>query len=237
MKHHSLPAGLIPKGSSSTFTQDTLPDAFCKEHSLRAKRWGALHILEGSVTFIDFASSSERELTAPEVVIVAPEELHRLQLHDGPLRCRVDFFEEPEAGVEPRMNEVGADDPVRNSFQRCEAAGNFPKTFYDNFLASSAEIAPLFANTDFSKQHKLLRASAYMLVTRDVSEPKSREAIERIGQSHSRHALNIAPKFYEYWLTSLCETIRQMDPYWTVEVDKAWRERVTPGMQLITAAY
>jgi len=94
MQRDKLPEGLQPKGSSATFTRDTLPDALCNEHQLGKNRWGALHILEGSVVFIDLANGEERDVVAPGVVIIAPESPHKLQLRDGAFSCRVDFFQD-----------------------------------------------------------------------------------------------------------------------------------------------
>ena len=99
---------------------------------------------------------------------------------------------------------------VHASFDRCEAAGDFAATFYEVFLSSSAEIALLFAGTDFEQQRKLLRATVYIMVTRDVGDPKARETLERIGHSHGRSKLDIRPEFYTVWLDSLCETVKQL---------------------------
>ena len=128
-------------------------------------------------------------------------------------------------------------DDVRASFDRCEATGSFAEQFYDVFLNSSAEIAPLFAKTDFEKQRKLLRASVYVMITRNVDDPQARETLERIGGSHGRTQLNIRPELYELWLDSLCETLKRMDPEWTAELERAWRDHLRPGIELITSLY
>ena len=126
---------------------------------------------------------------------------------------------------------------VHASFDRCEAAGDFAATFYEVFLSSSAEIALLFAGTDFEQQRRLLRATVYIMVTRDVGDPKARETLERIGHSHGRSKLDIRPEFYTVWLDSLCETVKQLDPEWTPDVETCWREGMRPGIELITSMY
>ena len=130
-----------------------------------------------------------------------------------------------------------AEDVVRASFNRCEAMGSFAEQFYGVFLKSSPEIAPLFAKTDFAKQRKLLKASVYMMITRNADDPKAREQLERIGHSHGRSQLNIRPELYELWLDSLCETVKRMDPEWTPEVELGWRDRLRQGIDLITSLY
>jgi len=109
--------------------------------------------------------------------------------------------------------------------------------FYQDFLERSPEVAPLFAATDFSKQRKLLRASVYVLATRDVEEPQAREMLERIGESHGRARRNIRPELYEVWLDALCQTVRWLDPTWSDEVEQAWREKMRPGIDIITSMY
>ena len=126
---------------------------------------------------------------------------------------------------------------VQASFERCETDGDFAEQFYEIFLGSSDEIAPLFAHTDFSRQRKLLRATVYVLVTRAVEDPAARETLERIGRSHAHSGLNIRPEFYELWLDSVCSAVQRMDPEWTAELEAAWRDRLRPGISLITSLY
>ena len=89
----TLPEGLAPAGQSRTFDASSVPEALTHEHALAAGRWGALHILEGSVFFTDLTTGIEREVTAPDRVVIAPEAPHKLRLA-GPVSCRIDFFRE-----------------------------------------------------------------------------------------------------------------------------------------------
>lgn len=91
-----LPAGLIPCGSSRTFTLETLPAALQADHSLRAGRWGLLQVLEGTVSFVDIASGEVLRLSAPAAHPIAPQARHHLRT-EGPFSCRIDFFEHPAA--------------------------------------------------------------------------------------------------------------------------------------------
>ena len=126
---------------------------------------------------------------------------------------------------------------VRTSFDRCEATGDFADKFYAIFLTKSPEIPPLFAQTAFEKQRKLLRATVYIMVTRDVDDPIARETLERIGRSHGRSELDIRSELYDLWLDSVCETVKDLDPEWTPETERFWRERMAPGIALITSQY
>jgi hemoglobin-like flavoprotein len=126
---------------------------------------------------------------------------------------------------------------VRASFERSEAAGDFADKFYAIFLNKSPEIALLFAQTDFERQRRLLRTTVYIMVTQDLDDPTARETLERIGRSHGRSELNIRPELYDLWLDSICETVKDLDPEWTPETERFWRERMAPGIALITSLY
>ena len=91
----TLPSNTEPKGSSLTFSRDTVPGALQSEHALAPGRWGVLHVLEGSVVFIDLATGTEHALEAPVDHVIAPEVPHKLRL-EGPLECRIDFFRETD---------------------------------------------------------------------------------------------------------------------------------------------
>ena len=62
MTLEGMPSGLVTSGRSPEFTHDTLPDALQREHALGAGRWGVLHVLEGSLVFVDLVSGDERRV-------------------------------------------------------------------------------------------------------------------------------------------------------------------------------
>ena len=135
--------------------------------------WGVLHVFEGRLTFVDMPAGTERVIAAPDLIIIHPEAPHRVRL-DGVLRCRIDFFREPDPNASMRMPGAFADEAVRDGLERCEANGNFAEVSYSTFLNSSPDIAPHFAATDFERQWTLLRNSVYMMVSHDVAEPEMR---------------------------------------------------------------
>ena len=48
-----IPAGLVPSSGSFIFTEDTIPAALQREHTLAPGHWGVLHVFEGSIRFVD----------------------------------------------------------------------------------------------------------------------------------------------------------------------------------------
>ena len=231
-----LPEGLVPGGASPIFTQDTIPDALQSEHALAPGRWGVLHVFEGRLRFVNLETGEEHVISAPGLITIHPQAPHRVAV-DGPLRCRIDFFRDLDADSETRPPGWFADEEVRLSFERCEAHGDFAETFYAAFMNSSPEIAPYFGQTDFARQHRVLRDSVHMMVSRDVADPEFRSMLTRLGTSHSREGRSVLPKLYELWLDSICEVAKALDPDWSDELERKWRVRLRAGMQLIMAAY
>lgn len=236
MANTRLPDGLVPAGSSLEFTEDTIPDALQKEHALGPGHWGVLHVFEGQVSFVDLATGEESDVAAPGHAVIQPEAPHRLRV-TGAVRCRIDFFRKPEDASAMRTPGSFAEEEVRQSFARCEAAGDFAETFYSTFMNASPAIAPFFAQTEFGRQRQLLRDSVYLMVTHDVSDPDMRALLDKLGGLHSRAGRNIAPKLYELWLDCICATVKQLDPEWTQSLEDHWRVRLRAGMQIIMAAY
>jgi len=86
-----VPDGLVQKGGSPIFTEDSLPSALLEEHSLAEGRWGLLHLLEGNVIFVQLSPVKETALTAPATLLIEPTAPHKLRL-TGPLKLRIDFY-------------------------------------------------------------------------------------------------------------------------------------------------
>ena len=236
MATEKLPAGLVPSGGSLTFTQDTIPEALQREHKLASGRWGVLHVFAGNVRFVNLQTGAATDVAAPDHVIIQPEAPHRLRV-TGSVRCRIDFFREVDDDSTMRTPGSFAGDEVRLSFERCEAAGDFAESFYTTFMNASPAIAPFFAQTEFARQRTLLRDSVYLMVTQDVSDPEMRTLLDKLGALHSRAGRNIAPKLYELWLDSICQTVKGLDPEWSQSLEDHWRVRLRAGMQIIMAAY
>ena len=236
MTDHRLPDGLVPSGGSLNFTADTVPDAFKTEHQLAEGRWGVLHVFEGSLQYVDLSTDKEFEVVAPDLVMIRPNVPHFLRI-SGPVLCRVDFFSEVSTDSTMRTPGSYAEDEVRFSLERCRTHGEFGEVFYEIFLNASQEIPHHFANTEFLRQRSVLHDSVGMMVEHDVSEPPMREMLQRLGETHSRGNRNIQPRLYELWLDSVCETVKLLDPDWDEDLERLWRVRLRPGMQIIMAAY
>lgn len=128
---------------------------------------------------------------------------------------------------------------ARQSYKRCYQDEGFFKLFYDDFLQQSDEIVELFANTDWHMQKHLIASairSAIMFAgSSDLSAAK--EHIEALGHSHSESQMNIKPEFYPIWLESMMRTVKKTDPFFSPQVDKAWREVLMFTINLMVSKY
>lgn len=126
---------------------------------------------------------------------------------------------------------------IQASYDRCLVNGDFFQTFYDIFLATSPEVASKFAQTDFSKQKNLIKASVTMLIRLGTGNANARRIIEKVGDTHCQQELDIRPALYDLWLDSLCAALQRHDPEYSAELETFWRDGMQEGIQLVTDRY
>lgn len=129
-------------------------------------------------------------------------------------------------------------DTFEASLQRCSTTPGFMDFFYKRFLASSPKVRAKFANTDFVRQKRALRASLHMMLLAAQDEEKGPSAyMEELAVRHSRKQLAIGAEFYDYWLDSLIDTVRVCDPHFTPEVENAWEQVMMVGIKYLLSRY
>ena len=131
----------------------------------------------------------------------------------------------------------GPGEVVAASYQRSLEDGRFMDTFYQTLLKRSEAVAALFDHTDFAVQKPLLQRAIAVMIQVGVGEEGAKPEIEHLAERHSRAHLNIDPAYYDVWLDVLCDTVRRHDPQFSPEIEAAWRERMRPGIALMTSRY
>jgi len=121
-----------------------------------------------------------------------------------------------------------------DSFESCIQDDRFIRVFYDKFLASSEEIPPLFAKTDFGLQRRSLRASLYVMVTASARNQAELSTLSDLAQRH--RTLRIKPHHYELWMQSLLSAVEQCTKRFNSEVERVWREAFRPGIEYMKAS-
>lgn len=114
---------------------------------------------------------------------------------------------------------------------------NLAEKFYEKLLASDTRISNAFTHTNFEEQRKLFVKGLLMLLQYGDNTTIGNIAIKRLGHSHSREGMNIAPELYPLWVQCLLETIAELDPEYSHELEQLWRNKLKKGIDAMTEAY
>ena len=136
------------------------------------------------------------------------------------------------------LEQTATYDLAKASYNRCCAVPEFFPSFYRNFFATTPEVTPLFARTDFRRQHNLLRhALSLLLIYPKKPEAEARSLLRRVAERHSRSDLAIDPSLYGPFVDALIMTIQEHDPDFSPEIEAAWRTTVEQGVQYMISKY
>jgi hemoglobin-like flavoprotein len=125
-----------------------------------------------------------------------------------------------------------------DSLSRCNADPDFLDRFYGRFLASSPKVQEKFVGTDFIRQKRILRASLQMLLVAAQDDGKRPTPfLDEVAARHSASQMAIGAELYDLWLDSLLATVREVDPAWSVEVERAWESVMTVGIAYLVSRY
>ena len=124
------------------------------------------------------------------------------------------------------------------SLRRCDNEPRFLDIFYERFMASSPKVEEKFADTDFDRQKRVLRASFYLILLAAEDPEKGPERyLGYLAERHSAKNLNIGSELYDLWLDSLLETVEQCDPEYGPEVEQAWEQMMEIGIDYMLRQY
>jgi len=124
---------------------------------------------------------------------------------------------------------------AQDSYDRCRQAHDFFPKFYNRLLASNESIPPMFVNTSFEKQNKLLDHGIGSLLI--FAKRRNPALLQRIAERHGRRDLAVKPSLYGCFLDSLIAAVAEFDPQFSPDVERAWRAAMTPGIEFMKAAF
>jgi len=119
---------------------------------------------------------------------------------------------------------------AKASYQRCQQAPHFFEAFYQHFFTACPAARPMFANTDFARQHKLLQHAIGLLLAYDQQPAEGPNLLTRVAERHGRNDLKVDPSYYAHFVGSLVATAREVDPEFTSETEAAWHEATAAGI-------
>jgi hemoglobin-like flavoprotein len=124
---------------------------------------------------------------------------------------------------------------AQQSYSRCLRIADFFARFYDRFLSSDPAIPPMFAGTEFPRQHKLLQHGLGLLLS--YAKNPDPMLLDRLAARHSGAGLDVPPPMYVLFLESLVTTVRESDPRFDESIEAAWRAAMQPGVEFMRARY
>lgn len=125
---------------------------------------------------------------------------------------------------------------ARASYQRA-ANPQFFSAFYNRLFEVRPDTRLLFANTEFERQHKLLRHAIGLLLSFPEESDREPTILARLAERHSRRDLDVDPSLYPPFLESLIDTIKHYDPQCTPAVEQAWRASLAKGFAYMQSHY
>ncbi len=129
-------------------------------------------------------------------------------------------------------------DVFDRSLLRCEARWDFLDRFYERFLASSPEVREKFAKTDFVRQKRALRASFHLMLLAAEDEAKGPDRyLADVAARHGGEDLDIGAELYDQWLDALLATVKECDPEFGPEVERAWEAVMMVGIHYLCRNY
>lgn len=88
---------IAPYGSSPTFDEKSLPAALRQRHNTKPGVWGIARVLEGHVKLTYLDPPSEVILDPATPGLLLPEQPHFVEPL-GPMKMRVEFYDQPPGG-------------------------------------------------------------------------------------------------------------------------------------------
>src|SRR5437016_14516523 len=95
-----------------------------------------------------------------------------------------------------RLTDQEAAARAKASYARCSVATEFFEAFYRRFFTLCPAARPMFAKTDFDRQHRLLRHAFGLLLNFPAHPDGAPTHLAPVPARHSRQALAIDPALY-----------------------------------------
>jgi hemoglobin-like flavoprotein len=124
---------------------------------------------------------------------------------------------------------------AQQSYSRCLRSPDFLPRFYEHLLASDPTIPPMFAETEFPRQYRLLQHALGLLLS--YGNRPDQMLLERLAAKHSAKSIDVAPPLYALFVDSLLAAIREFDDRCDGEIEAAWREALRPGLDFMKSRY
>ena len=129
-------------------------------------------------------------------------------------------------------------DDLQQSYGRCLREKNFIERFYEIFMVSHPDIAPMFAKTDFNTQRLALRRGISAGIEHASGSRLAENTVKRMAEVHSRNGrVPVPPSLYRYWVESLVTAVSETDPQADDKLLERWRKGMNKVISSFTEQY
>ena len=127
---------------------------------------------------------------------------------------------------------------VQASYGRCTRKKGFITRFYELLLASDERLAPMFSQTNWTKQNKALRRGISIALTYAGGSKIVERPLKEMADVHSRsgHA-PVDPQLYTYWRRSLLQAVREHDDRLTPALEDKWADALRKTTDFFVERY
>lgn len=120
---------------------------------------------------------------------------------------------------------------AKASYQRAQQSPDFFHRFYQTFFANCPAAQPMFAKTDFPRQHQLLQHAIGLLLSYHGHHQNEPNLLTRVALRHGKEQLAVDPAHYQPFIDALVETVGRFDPEFTEATEDAWRNATADGVE------
>lgn len=129
-------------------------------------------------------------------------------------------------------------DDLQQSYGRCLIRKGFIERFYEIFMDSHPEVAPMFERTDFQKQRLALRRGISVAIFYAAGSAVVKRTSEQMADVHARAGRTpVRPELYPYWIDSLLRAVREFDDQADEALLARWRQAMQAVVAMFSARY
>lgn len=123
------------------------------------------------------------------------------------------------------------------SYARCCEVPEFFAAFYAELFASCPPARGFFANTDFERQHRLVRHGIGLLINFNREPDAEPNILTRVAERHRRGDLGVEPSLYPFFVDSFITVARTLDPEFDAATEAAWRVATAKGIAYMASKF
>jgi len=112
---------------------------------------------------------------------------------------------------------------LTDSYHRLVASRHFWERFTELFLGRNEAVRRHFNNVPPAHRRELLQRSLTVLFDHAEHQPGAEAALDTLARPDQKGRQEIPEALYGLWLVSLLQSVRECDPHYSDDLERAWR--------------